>query len=74
MPPNRIFEPDPEMRYYWVQVPFRGLLLSVRLAVSGSRFQIVDYRCPPGHAWDWKFIDAHQKEIFMSIPFDPSSH
>jgi len=73
MPPDRIFEPDPSMKYYWVQVPFRGLLLSVRLAVSGSNFEIVDYRPPHGTAWDWSFIDKNKGEIFMNIPFDPSS-
>ena len=68
MPRAPIFEPDPDTNHYWVWVPFRGLKFRVKVAVTGNNFELVDFYSPPGHAWDWDFIDSNQTEILMNIP------
>ena len=70
-----IWEPDPETKLMWVEVPFRGLLLKAKIALrsdpqAGLCLEIVDFIPPPHRAWDWDYIDANSTEILMNIPLE----
>ena len=67
---NQTFESDPTTTYHWVEVPFRGLLLRVRLAVTGHNYEIVDFIPPYNTGWSWAFVDSNSTEILMNLPLD----
>ena len=57
--------------FKWVLVNFRGLQLSVKLAMAEARggysLEIVDFICPKHPEIDWKWIDRNRIELLNSL-------
>lgn len=64
------FEPDPNTRFAWQEIWFRGVRLRVRVALGPTgNVEIIDFIPPPNTAWGWDFIDKHSNEILMNLQF-----